>query len=272
VPPAHEPLHGLVVAAYRRHYAVDLDEGGTLECVLKGRSTTLACGDRVTVERTHGGGAIVDVEPRRSLLFRSDAFREKLIAANVTQVLGVVASDVPVDEHLLNRWIIAAETQRCRFVLVVNKRDLPDADAFVARFAPYARRRSAEERIGLRRADDVVVGDAAGVVRRPGDDAAVVRHREVGMMILAIRDPRECVHEADRLVKVGEAIRLLEAPLRIRPAIEHGELRAKRVVGELARAGATVLRRELRDFGRRCGKCGGHRNLHRRSAALTMTR
>jgi ribosome biogenesis GTPase len=139
VPPAHEPLHGLVVAAYRRHYAVDLDEGGTLECVLKGRSTTLACGDRVTVERTHGGGAIVDVEPRRSLLFRSDAFREKLIAANVTQVLGVVASDVPVDEHLLNRWIIAAETQRCRFVLVVNKRDLPDADAFVARFAPYAR-------------------------------------------------------------------------------------------------------------------------------------
>ncbi len=132
------PLHGLVVAAYRRHYAVDLDEGGTLECVLKGRSTTLACGDRVEVERTHGGGAIVDVAPRKSLLFRSDAFREKLIAANVTQVLGVVAPDVAVDEHLLNRWIIAAETQRCRFVLVVNKRDLPHTDAFLTRFAPYA--------------------------------------------------------------------------------------------------------------------------------------
>ena len=136
---APQPPQGLVVATYRRHYAVDLDAGGTLECVLKGRSTTLACGDRVGVLRTHGGGVIVDVAPRQSLLFRSDAFREKLIAANVTQVLGIVAPDVPVDEHLLNRWIIAAETQRCRFVLVVNKRDLPGADAFVTRFAPYAR-------------------------------------------------------------------------------------------------------------------------------------
>jgi ribosome biogenesis GTPase len=129
---------GLVVAAFRRHYLVDLDRGGTLECVLKGRSTTLACGDRVDVERAERGGVIVAVAPRRTLLYRSDAFREKLIAANVTQVLGVVAPDVPVDEHLLNRWIIAAETQRCRFVLVVNKSDLPGAAAFAERFAPYS--------------------------------------------------------------------------------------------------------------------------------------
>jgi ribosome biogenesis GTPase / thiamine phosphate phosphatase len=132
-------LHGLVVAAHRRHYAVELDAGATLECVLKGRTTTLACGDRVEVERAQRGGVIVAVAPRTSLLYRSDAFREKLIAANVTQVLGVVAPDVPVDEHLLNRWIVAAEAERCRFVLVVNKADLPDAATFASRFAPYER-------------------------------------------------------------------------------------------------------------------------------------
>ena len=133
-----EPAHGLVVAAHRRHYEVELDAGDNLECVLKGRSTTLACGDRVDVVRAATGGVIVALAPRRSLLYRSDAFREKLIAANVTQVVGVVAPDVPVDEHLLNRWIVAAETERCRFILVVNKSDLPDAAAFAARFAPYA--------------------------------------------------------------------------------------------------------------------------------------
>ena len=132
-------LKGLVVAAHRRHYIVDLDDGGTLECVLKGRTTTLACGDRVEVERAQRGGVVVGVAPRRSLLYRSDAFREKLIAANVTQVLGVVAPDVPVDERLVNRWIIAAETQRCRFVLVVNKADLRGIEEFAARFAPYER-------------------------------------------------------------------------------------------------------------------------------------
>lgn len=129
---------GLVIATHRRHYVVDLDAGGTLECVLKGRSTTLACGDRVKAVDEATGGVIVSVEPRESLLYRSDAFKEKLIAANVRQVLGVIAPDVPVDEHLLNRWIIAAETERCRFVLVINKADLPGTPALAARFEPYA--------------------------------------------------------------------------------------------------------------------------------------
>ena len=134
-----ESVNGLVVAAHRRHYGVDLDDGGgMIECVLKGRTTTLACGDRVEVVREARGGVIVGVTPRRSLLYRSDAFNEKLIAANVTQVLGVVAPDVPVDEHLLNRWIVAAEAERCRFLLVVNKSDLPGAARFAERFAQYA--------------------------------------------------------------------------------------------------------------------------------------
>ena len=137
--PGRESVNGLVVAAHRRHYGVDLDDGGgMIECVLKGRTTTLACGDRVEVVREARGGVIVGVAPRRSLLYRSDAFNEKLIAANVTQVLGVVAPDVPVDEHLLNRWIVAAEAERCRFLLVVNKADLPGAARFAERFAQYA--------------------------------------------------------------------------------------------------------------------------------------
>ena len=135
---AAELSRGLVIAAHRRHYIVDRDDGGTLACVLKGRVMTLACGDRVRVARDAHGGVITDIEPRSSLLYRSDGFREKLIAANVSQVLGVVAPDVSVDEHLLNRWIVAAETEHCRFVLVVNKSDLPDAGAFASRFAGYA--------------------------------------------------------------------------------------------------------------------------------------
>ena len=116
-----------------------LDSGEALECVLKGRSTTLACGDRVRVARVAGGGSIEGVEPRSTLFYRSDAFNEKLIAANVTQVIGVVAPDLAVDEELVNRWIIAAEAQACRFVLVANKSDKPDFAALLARLEPFAR-------------------------------------------------------------------------------------------------------------------------------------
>lgn len=135
--PTDEPAVGLVVAAHRRHYTVALDDGRSLDCILKGRALTLACGDRVHVAQGPLGATIVAIEPRTSLLYRSDAFKEKLVAANVTQVIGVVAPDVPVDEHLLNRWIIAAETEHCRFVLALNKSDLPDATRFAARFGRY---------------------------------------------------------------------------------------------------------------------------------------
>lgn len=129
---------GLVLASYRRHFAVLLDDGNIANCVLLGRSLTLACGDRVRVALSAGGGAIEAVEPRSTLFYRSDGFNEKLIAANVTQVIGVVAPDLTIDEELLTRWIVGAETQRCRFVLIANKSDKPGFDRLLQRVAPFA--------------------------------------------------------------------------------------------------------------------------------------
>lgn len=129
---------GLVLASYRRHFAVRLDSGEAIECVLRGRSMTVACGDRVRVTRTAGGGAIEEIEPRTTLLYRSDAFREKLIAANVDQIVGVVAPDITVDEELLTRWSVAAEAEGCAFVIVANKSDQPGFDRLVSRMQPFA--------------------------------------------------------------------------------------------------------------------------------------
>jgi ribosome biogenesis GTPase len=136
MPPAAQS--GVVVASYRRHFAVRSDDGESLTCVLKGRSTALACGDRVDLSRGGGGCAIEDVLARSTLFYRSDLQREKLIAANVTQVIGVIAPDISVDEELINRWIVATESQGCRFVLFANKSDKPDFDALLARLEAYA--------------------------------------------------------------------------------------------------------------------------------------
>jgi ribosome biogenesis GTPase len=125
---------GLVTGAWRRHFAVRLDDGNTITCVLRGRSLGVACGDRVRVAPTADGeGAIEAIEPRGTLLFRSDAQRQKLLAANVTQVLGIVAPLPPFDDELVQRWIIAAESNGCRFALLANKRDLPGFAALGAR-------------------------------------------------------------------------------------------------------------------------------------------
>src|SRR4030095_12985447 len=105
---------------------------------LKGRTTQLACGDRVDVAPAAGGGVIEAVAPRSTLVYRSDAFNEKLVAANATQIAGVVAPDVGVDFELVHRWMIAAEADGCRFLLIANKRDLPTFGALRERLVPIA--------------------------------------------------------------------------------------------------------------------------------------
>jgi ribosome biogenesis GTPase len=129
---------GLVVATFRRHYDIALPAGEIVGCVLKGRSTQIAVGDRVAISRVAGGGAIEAILPRTNLIYRSDAFKQKLLAANVSQIVGVVAPDLSLDEELINRWMIAAEAAHCRFLLFANKSDLPDFPALLRRLEPFA--------------------------------------------------------------------------------------------------------------------------------------
>jgi ribosome biogenesis GTPase len=130
---------GLVTAAFRRHYLVRADDGSTISCVLRGRTLAIACGDRVRwFSSGPREGVIEAVLPRTTLFYRSDGRHEKLIAANVTQVLGMVAPDPPFDDELVHRWIVAAESSGCRFVLIANKRDLPAFAAIRPRLAQFA--------------------------------------------------------------------------------------------------------------------------------------
>ncbi len=124
------PLPGRVVGAHGRHYMVELEDGSILHCHPRGKKSNLACGDRVQVHRTGSDrGAIDLVHERTSLLYRSDRHREKIIAANVTQVAVVVAARPSFYEDLLVRCLVAAEHQKLRALIVVNKADLVEETA-----------------------------------------------------------------------------------------------------------------------------------------------
>lgn len=127
--PGTAPEAGLVVAAYGRRYRVELVGGKELACVTRGRKSDVACGDRVSVSRTGGGGVIEAVEPRKTLFYRSDARRQKLIAANVTQVVLVLAPVPPWYDDLVSRCIAGAEHAGVQTLIVLNKSDLPEAPA-----------------------------------------------------------------------------------------------------------------------------------------------
>lgn len=117
--------HGLVVGTFGRQYLVELADSELLTCFPRGKRSTLACGDRVEIARTAPGQGVVEaIDPRSALLYRSDQFRQKLIAANVTQIVIVLAVVPSFYEELLNRCIAAAENQRLSLIIVLNKFDL----------------------------------------------------------------------------------------------------------------------------------------------------
>ena len=133
-------IKGTIVAAHGRQYRVELADGETLLCFPRGKKSEAACGDQVTVQRSGDQGVIDTIEPRRSLLYRSNAFKEKLIAANVTQIIIVVATEPSFSDELITRCISAAESQEMQALIVLNKIDLADrVPAARETLAPFAK-------------------------------------------------------------------------------------------------------------------------------------
>ena len=131
-------LEGQVVASFGRRYLVELADATSLDCVTRGRRGVIACGDRVSVAvRGPGQGVIEAVAPRTTLLYRSDQVRQKLVAANVTQIVIVVAPVPAFHEELLNRCLAAAEQGGIAALIALNKSDLPQAAAALETLEPY---------------------------------------------------------------------------------------------------------------------------------------
>ena len=122
-------LQGRIVAAYGRQYEVQIEGRSPghnlLMCSPRGKKSIYACGDEVEVEASGDTQGVINVlRPRRSLLYRADAFKEKLIAANVTQVVIVAATEPGFSDELLIRCLCAVESQNIIGLIVLNKCDL----------------------------------------------------------------------------------------------------------------------------------------------------
>lgn len=129
---------GRVVAAHGRRFLIE-DGAQIVECVTRGRKSDIVCGDQVTYTLTHAdSGVIEQVEARRNLLYRSDEFRSKLIAANLDQAVVVVAAVPYFREELMIRCLVACESADIPVLIVLNKADLPETEALHAHLQTYA--------------------------------------------------------------------------------------------------------------------------------------
>jgi ribosome biogenesis GTPase len=120
---------GLVIAAYGKRYQVELPDKTRISCVTRGKKTDLACGDTVNIKLTGTAEGVVESsEPRKTLLYRSNSYKSKILASNVTQVVIVLATQPSFYEALLNRCLTAAEAANIKPLIVLNKCDLAEAN------------------------------------------------------------------------------------------------------------------------------------------------
>lgn len=130
-------MKGLVIKNTGYWYTVLTDEGGTVDCKIKGnfrlkgiRSTNpVAVGDRVTIQPNQEGTAfITDIEDRRNYIIRKSQNLSKqshILAANVDQAVLVVTINYPeTSTTFIDRFLASAEAYSVPVILVFNKRDL----------------------------------------------------------------------------------------------------------------------------------------------------
>ncbi|MGC2166013.1 MAG: ribosome small subunit-dependent GTPase A [Gallionella sp.] len=185
---------GQVVAAFGRQYLVELANGNTIACLTRGKKSEAACGDIVQIRSTEdrtdetssriesqitgvptaskedsvAQGVIENISPRSSCLHRSDAYRAKMVAANVTQIIVVVAAEPSFSDELLARCLIAAFDQQLEVLIVLNKCDLHTAAEYArARLSPYAA-------IGYRVLELSAMQDISSLLPRLRDHSSVL--------------------------------------------------------------------------------------------------
>ena len=120
-----ELFDGIIVANHGRHFWVETPQGRRVKCHSRGKKSQGVVGDRVAWLASSDEGTIERIEPRRNLFFRRDELRTKSFAANLDQVLILIAAEPAFSSQQLSRALIAAEAEHIRPLIVLNKSDLP---------------------------------------------------------------------------------------------------------------------------------------------------
>jgi ribosome biogenesis GTPase len=132
----------VVITRHGRNLFVADSEGGLHYCQFRQNIGYIVCGDRVVWHATGPEtGVVTALLPRTSVLARPDySGREKPLAANITQLVMVIAPEPEPSGFLLDQYLVTAETIGIDALIAVNKIDLLSDDhkpAFLERFDYY---------------------------------------------------------------------------------------------------------------------------------------
>jgi ribosome biogenesis GTPase len=116
----------LVLVSYGSQGVVLLPDGERKRCKFRRKVGRPFCGDRVLVARADDASLVAEaILPRKNYFVRSDdRQRQHIIAANLDQVLIVIAARPLPSQDLMERYLLAVHSLGIEPVIVLNKTDL----------------------------------------------------------------------------------------------------------------------------------------------------
>jgi ribosome biogenesis GTPase len=116
----------LVLVSYGGQGVVLLPDGERKRCKFRRKVGRPFCGDRVLVDRADDVSLVVEsILPRDNYFVRADERqRQHIIAANLDQVLIVVAAAPLPSRDLMERYLLAVHSLGIEPIIVLNKTDL----------------------------------------------------------------------------------------------------------------------------------------------------
>ncbi len=165
---------GLVVARFRRHALVESRAGDVYDCRILGRRLRPVVGDNVEWRRERDGTCVVRaVKSRESTLRRTDSRgRPEAVAANLSQLIVVLAPHPEPDWFLLDRYLCAAELTGLKAAVAYNKMDLvnsePNSLEVYGAVGYSVVQTSAVDRTGLDGLEQLLDGERSALIGQSG--------------------------------------------------------------------------------------------------------
>ncbi|MGD2119117.1 MAG: small ribosomal subunit biogenesis GTPase RsgA [Chromatiales bacterium] len=123
-----QPLSGTVIARHGQNLVVQDQQQNLFHCLSRQNIGDVACGDEVVWEQTGDGeGVVTALLPRKTLLSRPTfSSEDKPLAANISQLVIVIAPEPEPSEYLIDQYLVAATRIGVKAIIALNKADLLD--------------------------------------------------------------------------------------------------------------------------------------------------
>jgi ribosome biogenesis GTPase len=128
------PREGQVITRHGQNLIISDGSDHYTHCLSRQNIGQVVCGDRVVWQSTDDGqGVVTAVLPRDTALIRPNFSGEaRALAANISQIVIVLAPEPPPSQYLVDQYLVAAEQIGVTTLIALNKRDLMDQAAICA--------------------------------------------------------------------------------------------------------------------------------------------